>query len=85
MLNLSAHGALPGHLFSQAPHSFGRKSARRLLGGWLGAEAGLEVCPSDIVEEGGGEWGESHSNVFNRNSSVPQSEFEISANFQLLS
>lgn len=30
-------------------------------------------------------WGESHSNVFNRNSSVPQSEFEISANFQLLS
>ena len=30
-------------------------------------------------------WGESHSNVFNRNSSVPQSEFEISAKFQLLS
>lgn len=63
---------------------FRRRERQAAWGGWLGAEAGLEVCPSSIVEEGGGSGAESHSNVFNINSSGPQSEFEISANTRLL-
>ena len=48
---MSAHRALQGHLFSRAPHGFGRERTRAALGGWLGAEAGLDVCPSDTVDE----------------------------------
>lgn len=50
---MSAHRALPGHLFSLAPHRQQRER-QEAFGGWLGAEAGLEGCPSYIVEEGGG-------------------------------
>lgn len=70
-----------GAFIQPGTSQFWPRGGKAVSGGWLGAEAGLEACPPHIVKEVGG----SHSNVFNINSSVPQSDFKISANILLLS
>lgn len=81
-IKLECSQSSAGAFIQPGPLQFRRREHQAAFGGWVGAEAGLEASLSYTVEEG---VEESHSNGFNRNSSVPQSEYEISANIRLLS